>query len=217
MITNEHLDVLTKDVLDKYWKNNARYIKYNFGLRLYQYAAGKVFDYSAHKNTDILPHEYELRSEIIGSIRKTKYTSSPAKRFQRLLIGYYGIFRNLSPFQSGLSSKEANERQSGTTADHIIGVTSVAEYVIQIFGSVKYLDVSENTDWSELDDEEIKEKIASMCNQWLPKHLWLWAQCRITKGEHKSDRLLRGTDMSVEQKMRLEHYNEAGIIVEKYY
>ena len=55
-----------------------------------------------------------------------------------------------------------------------------------------------------------------MCDEWLPNHLWLWSQCRITKEEHKSDRLKRGTDMSISNKKKLIHYNNAKIIIEKY-
>ena len=49
--------------------------------------------------------------------------------------------------------------------------------------------------------------IEKMCDEWLPKHLWLWAQCRITKEEHKSSNLERGTNIKISDKKKLYHYN----------
>ena len=55
-----------------------------------------------------------------------------------------------------------------------------------------------------------------MCKIWLPKHLWLWAMCRVTEDEHKSSNLKRGTTMKVDDKRKLKHYNNANIIIEAY-
>lgn len=55
-----------------------------------------------------------------------------------------------------------------------------------------------------------------MCDYWLEDNLWLWAQCRITKNEHKSENLPRGTEFSIKQKANLEHYSLAKIVIEHY-
>ena len=216
IIINPHLNTITSDVLSQYWVKNKDYIIYNFALRLYQYAAGKTFDTSIHKTSSILPQDLKQRLEITGKIRMVRRTSSRAKQFQRLLIGYYGLFENLTPHKCNLSSKKANlEDSSKTVADHVIGVTSIGEYTIKEFQK-KYLKVKPNVAWPEFDDIYIKKSIEKMCYEWLPKHLWLWAQCRITKEEHKSSNLERGTNMKISDKKKLYHYNKAKILVENY-
>ena len=56
-----------------------------------------------------------------------------------------------------------------------------------------------------------------MCNDWLKDNIWLWSVCRITKDEHKQDRLPRGSnEYTINQKMNFAHYRDAKIQVEEY-
>ena len=89
---------LTQKNLQKIWEGNfprcnytKEEIQYIFELRLFQYAAGRVYDSN-------------FSNLITSSYRKK------SKQFQRLLLGVYGIPFKLSPFRSGLSSKRANEK-----------------------------------------------------------------------------------------------------------
>ena len=218
MINNPHLNQITSDILGprgSYWSKNQDYIIYSFALRLYQYSAGKVFDCSIHKTSDILPADLEKRLEITSKIREIRRSATRAQQFQRLLIGYYGLFENLTPYKCNLSSQIANMQKANTVNDHIIGVTSIGKFTTEQFKK-KYLKINDNSGWYGLSDLDITESIEKMCREWLPDHLWLWAQCRITKEEHKSNNLARGTDMTVAEKMKLTHYNKAKIIIENY-
>lgn len=202
------LKKLTDKRLLDYWNvdNNQATFKYAFGLRLAQYAYGKHFDYT----TEIIPENHDLRTEIIESYRKrTSRGSSREKQFNRLLLGYYGIHKNLTPKICGLSSVEANKKNMPAVNDHVIGVTSCSDYIKDEF---KKGFTSEN--WINM--KGVSEKIEYMCNDWLPEHLWLWVQCRITREEHKADNLSRGNKYSVEEKRNLLHYKKAGIILERY-
>ncbi len=74
-------------VLNEIWnkknKDGIKYgdeFKYLFGLRLFQYAQGKHYDYK----TKMLPKDHESRKKIIYSYRKKNYSSSAAKQCQRL-------------------------------------------------------------------------------------------------------------------------------------
>ena len=209
------LQELTHDSLDRVWKHNSEIIKYTFGLRLYQYAQGKVFDYSCFNNSDILPKEERNRSKIIKQLRSKRVSSSVAMQFQRLLIGYNGIYVNLTPSKCNLSSVKANENKSKCTQDHVIGVTSVAKYVIEVFRK-DFLKIKDHDDWSIYDNSKIQKSIGEMCNNWLKDNLWLWSQCRITKDEHKADILPRGTEISIQEKANLKHYDGANIVIECY-
>ena len=115
--------------------------------------------------------------------------------------------------------KKANIQKSNTVNDHIIGVTSIGEHTIENFKK-SYLKIKEDKNWLELDYPYILESINKMCDDWLPNHLWLWAMCRLTKEEHDSGedgiRVERGTSMKIDDKRKLKHYNDAGIIIEKY-
>ena len=204
------LKEITNTPLKMYWEeDNHQYnLKHALGLRLTQYAYGKQFDYS----TKLLPSDDELRTKIIKSYRgTTKKKSSRQRQFSRLLLGYYGIHVNLTPKRCDLSSKEANKirRTSSTTNDHIIGMTDTAIYIKNEF--IKDVKIE---DWLNLG--WIEGKIEYMCNDWLPDHLWLWAQCRLTRDEHRSGNLPRATGYEVGEKRMLKHYEDAGIEVEKY-
>ena len=203
---------MTQESLGKIWVDKKEEIKYNFGLRLYQYAMGKVFDCS---ETTLLPNNKKKRNVIIESIRGKRRSSSISRQFQRLLIGFYGISINLTSSRCGISSKKANRNKSNTVNDHVIGVTSSAEYVIKSYCE-DFLEVNPNAPWDNISNEKIISSIDQMAKNWLKDHLWLWAQCRITKDEHKGSNLIRGTSDSVEYKKSFLHYKEAGIKVEKY-
>ena len=87
-----------KEALEYKYKDE---FKYHFGLRLYQYAYGKHYDFT----TTILPKNSELRTIIINSYRKTNNSSSFAKQFQRLSLGYNSIPYNFTAKRCNLSSK----------------------------------------------------------------------------------------------------------------
>ena len=207
---------LTNKNLTKIWNNQFTGInvtqeqfKYHFGLRLFQYAAGKHFDL-------FLPRD--KRKEITSIYRQLKgRNSSKEKQFQRLLLGYNGIPVFFSAFRSGISSKSANLNKKNTTQDHVIGVTLAGQTI------AKELDKRVNNKYDNLDN--VQKTIDEMCNEWLPNNLWLWATCRITREEHKSNRLYRGDEVPkeyinshspIEYKKKLIHYKEAKIIIEEY-
>jgi len=201
-----NLEKLTKDRFKALWEKEQKYLKYNFGLRLNQYAYGKNYDYT----TSILPNSYSERTQIIESYRKRSTRgSSRDKQFNRLLIGYYGTPVNLTPKKCGLRSEASiGKSQKETTNDHIIGVTSASQFVLEEFkGRI-------NREWKNVD--LIDKVIFEMSNNWLENHLWLWAQCRITKKEHSPSRLKRGNRYTIEQKKNFEHYIEAGIKLTDY-
>ena len=121
----------------------------------------------------------------------------------------------MTPHRCNLSSKKANRQKSNTVNDHIIGVTSIGKFTTEKFKK-NYLKVKNDMDWAELNDTDVTKSIEKMCVEWLPDHLWLWAQCRITRDEHKSSNLERGTNIEVADKMKLDHYNKAKIIIENF-
>jgi hypothetical protein len=167
----------TKSALSKIWDDNEANFKYIIGLRLYQYAYGKHYDYT----TKILPDDDVKRNIIISSYRKTNVSSSMAKQFQRLAFGYDGLTMQLTPKRLNISSKAANLEvmKKNTVSDHIIGATLCSEYIKLIFREGKK---DKDIDWKKMD--WLEERIKFMCNDWLQDNLWLWAQCRITKKEH---------------------------------
>jgi hypothetical protein len=211
-IKNGNIEELTKKNLSQIWqgdfprlrKISEKQFRYHFGLKLYQYAAGRHYD---------LLIDEEERNEITSVYRQVKgEESSKEKQFQRLLLGYNGIPVYLSAYRCGLSSKEANsieDQQKNTTHDHIIGVTLAGRYI------------SENLDKRVKDNYKdmklVETKINEMTKNWLKDHLWLWATCRITKKEH---RYLSSKDIkqysTMKQKKNLIHYNKAEIEVEVY-
>lgn len=204
----------TQENLSKIWDKHKDGFKYLFGLRLFEYAQGKHYDYT----TEILPKNLEERTKIINTYRKTNRTSSGAKQVQRLTIGYNSLTVNLSPNVSGLKSKAAkNENYKNSTDDHIIGVTLCALYVIEVFlvGKESNKETWENLDW-------LNDRIDYMCNVWLEENLWLWAQCRITKKEHNSKEggvrrvfpeFTNHIEEEVMYKAKLSHYDTAGVDV----
>ena len=194
---------LTQKNLQKIWEGNfprckytTEQIKYNFELKLFQYAAGRMYDLG-------------FSSEITSAYRQdSNEDTSRSKRFQRLLLGYYGLPFTLTPFRSGLSSKRANRTQSKTTNDHIIGVTLTGQYV------KNELDKRVNDNYKDLNRKILREAIKDMSHDFLPNHLWLWATCRITRDEHKAGNLERGDDAPegknpLKYKANFEHYKKA--------
>jgi hypothetical protein len=69
------LKSLTSRSLKQHWDKNFKYLKYNFGLRLNQYAIGKKYDYT----TNILPDNEKDRTKIIKRYRSKIRTSTRAK------------------------------------------------------------------------------------------------------------------------------------------
>ena len=53
------------NALEKVWNKEKDYIKYVFGLRLFQYASGKIFDYSTFNYTNILSKDIDARTKMI--------------------------------------------------------------------------------------------------------------------------------------------------------
>jgi len=201
----------TQHNLDKIWNNefnlgiDKEQMQYWFGLKLYQYAAGHNYD-------QFIPSSKRLR---ITSIYRgnTVRGSSKEKQFQRLLLGYNGLGIDLTPLRSGLSSKAANDSKSKIVKDHVIGVTLAGQTIANELDSrVK--------DYSSLD--RVQKHIKRMCKDWLRSHMWLWATCRITQDEHSPKRLKRaskinpGSESMLDFKKNFKHYDEAGIIIEKY-
>ena len=203
------LKKITKKSLKEYWEANHEVLKYNFGLRLHQYAYEKYFDCTS----EILPLNEDDRLAIINTYRGINRTSSRAKRFHRILLGYYGIAGSITPKRCNMSSKEANspKNKDNRVNDHVIGVTTCSEYIKKIFLNGKRS--NENT-WK--DEDWIKARINELCNNWLENNLWLWAECRITKKEHTVERLQRGTELKIKAKRKLEHYDNAEIIISDY-
>ena len=205
--------------LEKVWDKEKDYIKYVFGMRLSQYASGKMYDYSTFNYTDILAKDNDARTKMIKRYRSTDggKTKSPLSRqFQRLLLGYNGIPINLTPFKCQLSSELANKNKSiKKVNDHIMGVTTIADYVIKTFNN-DFLGITDKSQWSNFKDEFIYKSVGKMCDKWLENNLWLWSQCRITFDEHKMDKLPRGMNFSFDEKRMLKHYNEANISICEY-
>jgi len=220
-MNQENLKELTSEAFERIWKSDSEVIKYQFGLHLFEYAAGKFFDY----NSTLLPAEADARQEVIDSYRKTKRSSSIAKQFHRLSIGYYGV-RNLSPKKCNLISENALN-SNNTTNDHIIGVTTCSQYVLKIFKEklISNLKVPENDDpFKHVNNlKDVKNSIDELCNTWLFDHLWLWAQCKITVREHDVHNLkrvyigkvdgIKTIEDEVKYKFNLEHYKNATITI----
>jgi len=214
---------LSKTSVDNYWVENKNKIKYTFSLHLFQYAAGKFYDY----NNNI--HNYD---DAISYYRKSSdgnRSSSKSKQFQRLLLGYNII--NLTPKRSGLSTRKANEaRKNKKTGircvnDHIIGVTTIGERVKNEIDSrlIKELKIKNDNDPYKYLYELKKDKwflfvvkvVDDMANNWLPRNLILWAQCNVTEEQHKKSSIRRD-EKNFFKKLNFEHYSE-DIIIEKYH
>jgi hypothetical protein len=73
----------------------------------------------------------------------------------------------------------------------LIGVTEVGNQVVKEFIKCNY-------------------DVDYMVNEWLYEHLHYWFTVKITKEEHKQENLARNKH-SLEDKINLVHYDEAGI------
>ena len=211
---------LSKTSVENYWNENKNKIKYTFSIHLFQYAAGKFYDY----NNNI--HNYD---DAISYYRKSsggRRSSSKAKQFQRLLLGYNII--NLTPKRSGLSTRKANEARKNKEKcvnDHIIGVTKIGEIVKNEFDGrlLKELKIKNDNDPYEYLYMLKKDKwfpfivkvIDDMANNWLCKNLILWAQCSVTSKQHAPSSIRRD-EKDLFKKLNFEHYSE-DIIIEKYH
>ena len=211
---------LSKTSVENYWNENKNKIKYTFSIHLFQYAAGKFYDY----NNNI--HNYD---DAISYYRKSsggRRSSSKSKQFQRLLLGYNII--NLTPKRSGLSTRKANEARKNKEKcvnDHIIGVTKIGEIVKNEFDGrlLKELKIKNDNDPYEYLYMLKKDKwfpfivkvIDDMANNWLGKNLILWAQCSVTSEQHAPSSIRRD-EKDLFKKLNFEHYSE-DIIIEKYH
>ena len=211
---------LSKTSVENYWNENKNKIKYTFSIHLFQYAAGKFYDY----NNNI--HSYD---DAISYYRKSsggRRSSSKSKQFQRLLLGYNII--NLTPKRSGLSTRKANEARKNKKKcvnDHIIGVTKIGEIVKNEFDGrlLKELKIKNDNDPYEYLYMLKKDKwfpfivkvIDDMANNWLGKNLILWAQCSVTSEQHAPSSIRRD-EKDLFKKLNFEHYSE-DIIIEKYH
>lgn len=216
----KNLKKLTSNSFEKIWKEDSHNIKYQFGLHLFEYAAGKFYDY----NSKELPSQLDERQKVIDSYRKTNNSSSVAKQFHRLSIGYYGV-RNLSPKRCNLISKKAKESSGKTTNDHVIGVTTCSQFVLKIFKEkLNYnLNLPQNEDPFKLikNLNDVHSSISGLCNDWLFENMWLWAQCKITIEEHHIHNLervyigkiVKTLEEEIEYKFNLEHYNNAKEVI----
>jgi hypothetical protein len=131
MITNKEFEDFNKQLkhtplvqkTEKYlsliWSEYENEFKYLFGLRLFQYAQGKYYDY-----TTMLPVDSKSRSTIVEIYRKRRGASSSSlsKQFQRLSIGYNSLSYEFTPKRCNLSSVEANlnYKNKKTTNDLLI-------------------------------------------------------------------------------------------------
>lgn len=219
-ITDTKLYKLSKTSVDNYWRENKNKIKYTFSLHLFQYAAGKFYDY----NNNI--HNYD---DAISYYRKSsggKKSSSKSKQFQRLLLGYNII--NLTPKRSGLSTRKANEARKNKKPcvnDHIIGVTTIGEIVKNEIDRRlrKELKIKNDNDPYEYLYKLKKDKwfpfivkvIDDMANNWLGRNLILWTQCSVTSDEHKISSIRRD-EKNLINKLNFKHYSE-DIIIEKFH
>jgi|TARA_B110000263_G_C15125588_1_gene426428 hypothetical protein len=207
MSNSKTLKELTKNSLDKILNHSSiqnKQIKYHFGLKLYQYASGKHYDHTLDWKND---EEKKIVTDIYRG--KTIRGSRPEKQFQRLLLGYQALPIQLTPLRCNISSRAANNSKKQYVKDHVIGVTSAGQYI------ARTLDALVSNNYKNISN--IDNAIREMTENWLKDHLWLWATCRVTHDEHKQENLDRGDNrFTVDQKEKLLHYNEAGIIIEEY-
>ena len=96
------IENITKSNLQKIWNGSIKnvsqeQIKYHFGLKLYQYSAGKNFD-------TFIP---ESKRKNITSVYRSQDSkvSSKEKQFQRLLLGYQ-IPVDLTPLNVALVARK---------------------------------------------------------------------------------------------------------------
>ena len=113
-------------------------------------------------------------------------------------IGYRGVGKG-DGFSSGLySTATVGLPSSMCTNDHIVGATTVGEYVHEMLKENDY-----RIDW--------------MVDEWLYANLYLWATIKVTKEEHKKENIIRGGAKSnvrklVNYKLNLKHYENVSDI-----
>jgi len=172
---------ITQEHKDKLWNDNSEYFKYVFGRMLVMYKTG--IDYDSGQSNNVNVDKYCTINDKGTSV---------LIQFTRLLIGYNGIGFNITPTRCGLISERASvTSNSECTNDHLIGVTEVGNQVVKEFIKCNY-------------------DVDYMVNEWLYEHLHYWFTVKITKVEHKQENLARNKH-SLEDKINLVHYDEAGI------
>jgi|SRR5210317_1382010 len=98
---------------------------------------------------------------------------------------------NYHEIPCGIKTRNAsNSPKSETTGDSIIGTKLIGEIVTEEFkrGNIT------------IDNSE----------EWIYKNLWIWAQCTVTKEEHKAENIKRQNHykLTLEDKVNFEHYPE---------
>jgi len=178
----KNLKEFTLDVKNALWAEHQDYFKYVFGRALTAEKAGLEYD------TKSDPEQVDRYQAV------SKRGSSRYQQVNRLTLGYNSLGYFITPPKTGLISEEAcdmNLTRSDCTDDHIFGVTEIGKVVLETF-----IESGLDVDY--------------MVDEWLYEHLHYWFECRITKDEHRSDRLARGKH-TLEEKENLVHYQEAGI------
>ena len=183
----DRLRQLTDSRLQTFWDKNQDDLKYRFGRMCSMWIAGLEYD---KKCKSIVVEKYtELNNRGTSKLRQ----------FGRLLFGYNGLGHKVGVKIIGLKSQATIGLPTNkTTGDHILGVTLVGWIVHNEILSLYNDGVS--TD----------DIIDYMTNQWLFEHLHYWCIAKITREEHKEDNLSRD-EHTLEQKLALEHYEEANI------
>ena len=183
----DKLRQLTDSKLQTFWDKNQDDLKYRFGRKIAGWIGGLEYD----KKCDPLLVE--------GYTKLNERGTSKLRQEGRLTFGYNGLGWKVGVKITGLRSQAtlglpANE----TTGDHILGVTLVGWIV-------------HNEILSKYDDGVSTDDIIDyMTNEWLFDQLHYWCIAKITREEHKEENLPRD-EHTLEQKLSLEHYDEADI------
>ena len=202
--TSEKLKIFWNKVPANKSVTNGEVLQYQFCLNLVQYAVGKYYDWKR------VPKFH--KQEAMDAYRKTNRTSSRAFQFQRLLFGYRV---GLSPFKTGLSSKDGNKSDEETADDHIIGSSIIGYYVVKTFNNRLRIELGlkkQKNKTSQRIFKTLAEKkydknwfeiiftcAEDLSKNWLKDNLCLWSQCRLSRDEHKSTNLPRGWLMDINE------------------
>ena len=187
LTTVDKLRQLTDSKLRTFWDKNQDDLKYRFGRMCSMWIDGLKYD---KKSKSILVERYT---------KLNKNGTCKLRQFGRLLFGYNGLGFRMGIKIIGLRSKAAiGLPTSKTTDDHILGVTLVGwivhNKILSLYNDGKSADYI----------------IDYMINEWLFDHLHYWCVAKITREEHKKENLPRD-EHKLEQKLSLEHYDEADI------
>ncbi len=185
----DKLRQLTDNNLKKFWNKNQRDLKYRFGRMVYKWIAG--LEYDRMSDVDVVEKYTKLN----------KRGTSKLRQFGRLLFGYNGLGWKIGVSITDLRSKASIGLPSDkNTGDHVVGVTLVGWLCHE-----KILECMNN-------GMSNMEVVDYMKNEWLYDHLHYWSMIQITRDEHKEENLSRD-EHTLQEKLNLDHYLEAGIEV----